>query len=264
MVPHVASYKPKHLRGFAVVPVSCQALLHCISASDQASAEELDKDYFKLASYHLTSGSGYHLVSNAAQSLVVGVDASVLSQKLTRLASGHWMFNRFQRRLLENQVSSSTLVALPLAYCEALAWDETPLKAAMPGGSGLSGRSDDALCQVAEDGELKAIGRLSSSLRPDSLICKILQCQQWCGLLVKIGNTFVKILYQQICPLQVLQKTNAEIVQEALFNNQAAPAATQGSSFVGALPRLTKRRTTPRPSPPSACAVSAQLSAVAL
>ena len=234
MVPALASYRPKHIAGFAVAPVTSQALLHCTDSSEQASAEELDKDYLKLGSYHLTSGSGYHLVSNAAQSLVVGVDASLLSQKLCRLSCGQWTFNRLQRTLLEKELGSTKASSMPIAYCETFSWDETPLKAGVSGGSGdVTFAESNAFNEHTDDKEIKAIQRLGSGVRPDTLVCKVLQTQQWCGMVVKVGQVFGKLPFQQACPLQILQKTNATVLQEALVRQSGCTQSSKGFLFQG-------------------------------
>ena len=205
MVPKVASYMPKHVAGFALAPVTSQALLHCTSCAQQAAKEDVDGDYHKLDSYHLTSGIGYHLVSNAAQSLVTGVDVSLLSPKLCRLSSAQWTFNRLLRTTLEAQLSSPQHAASAIAYCEALSWDETPLKVSVARGSGQALAAEAlAVCGSTDNGDIKVLDRLSSGLRPDALVCKVLQTQQWCGMLVKVGELFLKVLFQQVCPLQIL------------------------------------------------------------
>ena len=232
MVPNLSSLKPKLIGGFAVAPVAGQALLHCAAAQLQGSAADMDDDYSKLDSHHLASGRDYHLLSNIAQSKVIGIDPSVLSSKLCRLAAGHWVFSRLQRTMLESSLSHTSRALSLVTYCDALSWDETPLRVALPGGVGEHAAvQPTTFCRVDGSRDLQATRRLSSSLRPDSLISKVLQTQQWAGFLVKSGGQHCKIIFQQVCPLQILQRNSAEVLQAALLEQTGCTSSSRDYHF---------------------------------
>ena len=58
---------------------------------------------------------------------------------------------------------------------------------------------------------------------------KILQCQQVCAMLLKIGNSYVRIHGDVACPLQVMEKNNSLVLGECL--SRLSVATSSSNSF---------------------------------
>ena len=240
-VPELQSYEPKIVNGFPVAPVSGQALVGCRQQALNATDDAMDADYLKLAELHLTVGVNYHLASTIVQGSAAGIDRALLSPKLCRLAAAHWTMNRLARHLLETNITIPLPTMSLVSYCDFFSWDETPLRVSMRGGGGASAVSADfAEIQVDDDAAVKAIHRWTSSLRPDSVVCKVLQTQQWCGIVVQVEGHYLKILFEQVCPLQVLQKNSAQVLTTALRQQAGSSTHSQGFRFHGKMASFDK------------------------
>ena len=240
-VLELQSYKPKIVNGFPVAPVSGQALVGCCKKALNATDDAVDADYLKLAELHLTLGMNYHLASTIVQGSAAGIDRELLSPKLCRFAAAQWTMNRLARCLLETKIVTLLPTMSLVSYCDFFSWDETPMRVSMRGGGGASDvDADFANIQVTDDAAVKAIHRWTVSLRPDSVVCKVLQTQQWCGIVVHVDGHYLKILFEQVCPLQVLQRNSAEVLTEALRQQGGSTTLSQGFRFHGKIASFDK------------------------
>ena len=240
-VPEMLSFRPKLINGYAVAPICGQALTSCSRQAQESPEDSLDADYLHLQEYRLTSGANYHLASAVVHGSVLGVQKAALPHKLCRLAAAQWTMNRVGRCALEIQLATSLPSSALIAHCEAFAWDETPLRASMRHNTKLSELDlPNTNCEVGDDGELAAIKRLGAAVRPDSAICKVLQTQQWCGFLVEISGLFFKIVFEQVCPLQVLQRNSAQVLGEAIRQQAGATKSSAHFHFQGRVASFDK------------------------
>ena len=216
-VPVMNSYERTFLRGHALAPVCAAALVHC-ALQALAYPAPSDMDYSTLQEYYLNGKETYHCASVVMRAAQLQVSGKVLESKLCRLAAAQVCHARIARHLLEAVVCAKADVLELVGYCEFQAYDETPLRAglkddfskSMMAGIGSAGTT-------APSSDMAAIQRLSSAWRQQSIICKVLQTHQGYGMVIHCGAAgYLKIIGEQACPLQILERTTTQAIACAL------------------------------------------------
>eukprot|EP00971_Amphidinium_carterae_P068171 1349634-Amphidinium_carterae.1 len=214
---------PRHHQGFALLPIPATALQYCKKMAN--GGEHEGTEYRKLERSFLESGSSFHLCSGLVRSVLIDVERRALAQKLIRLASAQFVESKVHRFMLEKSIVESNHIAELIGYSESMAWDETPLKAcARFSDMKLSMHEGSALRGIGTSfGAASTIARLQSSIRADPMICKVLQTQFGYGMVMQLRDgKFLKVVGQQPTCLQVLGKTTAKVLKEALSRASGA------------------------------------------
>eukprot|EP00971_Amphidinium_carterae_P126599 2508399-Amphidinium_carterae.1 len=222
-VPETEEKKPRIANGYCLTSVCGEAFMYCIDqVARDLDGTMKDEDYVKLHAALVSSGSKFHLASSTVLAESIGVDRSILPHKVCRLAASQWLSNRLKRVQLKKSLSLASHRCVLVAYAEALAWDETPLKCSLIGDLDARANREAGVLMSSCTDDLKVVQKLGASIKQDGLIRKVLQTQQWVGYLVQHQGQYMKILFEQVCPLQVLEKNSSEVLQEALLQQSGA------------------------------------------
>eukprot|EP00971_Amphidinium_carterae_P349597 6491100-Amphidinium_carterae.1 len=207
-----SSLQRMSLQGYCLLPKTAGCMVHCAQAAQ--TAEERDAEYAKLEESYLSSAA-CHSASVITKSKLMDVSDKTFASKLMRLAGAQLCTNRVVKHLLEEKLASSVSTCELIGYLEFHAYDETPLRTKLQeSGMCLTSRVVPSAGHVSST--LDITKRLAATIKSSAVICKILQDQQWCGILLKKGETYVKLLLEQPVPLQVLHKTTSDSMARAL------------------------------------------------
>eukprot|EP00971_Amphidinium_carterae_P035152 691937-Amphidinium_carterae.1 len=191
-VPTLSQYSRPMLNGFAMSPVTAGALLKCTELVGHGNIVQ-DQDYQSLAAFFVESGANFHCSSAVVLANQVNVSENVVGLKLCRLAACQHAMSRWLRGYLEAKIVAGIGKEGLLGYCEQHSYDETPMRTGFRGDKGM-----DTLHQVPVSGhgqqasQAVALGldKLESSLVPQAMVCKLLQCQQTAGMVLKVGGSY--------------------------------------------------------------------------
>eukprot|EP00971_Amphidinium_carterae_P224127 4447366-Amphidinium_carterae.2 len=216
-VPSLHSLERNRFHGHCAAPVTSAALIFAaLHASEHP--EEIDDDYMKLASHYLHNPAAFHCASVVSRSSYLDISDKVFETKLCRLAAAHLCYNRVCRLWLEERVCQMLSKPQLLGYCEFMAFDETPLMVGMKETMPDVVVDHDSDLQANGVQDARAIQKMSSMLRSQAVIGKLLQCHQGFGMVLDIGSTlgFVKVIGMHACPLQVLERNSSDVLSVAL------------------------------------------------
>ena len=231
LVPAVRSYQRQSVRGFPLPSITTGALDFCVAQSSAAPTDSHDQDYQKLADTYLHKPGSFHLTSAVVLGEKLGIPSNRLENKLCRLACAHLAFSRLQQIRLEKALASSATSSLLLAYCECQTYDETPLRVALQGEPAAASTQERCGQAVVSDVQgWSMLQNLELSLKQEATIAKIMQLYNATGMLVKVGDVFIKLVTDQPCQLQCLQRTTAEVITQCL--TRACTTSTWAQSFL--------------------------------
>ena len=223
LAPTPATYNPKPQGGFTPLSTNRGCLLQCMT---QAAIPEatLDEDYLKLQDHYLNTAAGYHVASIAMKAKETGVSPDVLQPKLWRLASAHWLNQKHQRFSVEQKASWHLAAPQQIAYVEHSSYDETPMKASFDEIEDLLDEETPEPSPGAAFGSLDDLlvtKQLSKLFRHNTSTVKMLQTKASFGMVLHVGGEYVHLLGQTVCPLQIMERGTAEVLQACLHRNSA-------------------------------------------
>ena len=195
------------------------------------------------------------LASMEALSVITRVPRKSIQELLRRAAASLLHLNHLQRCCLGLQLSACLPRGNLLHFVEVAAYDETPLPVRIisdvKGSQGAAVRTLASAGQVAiEDtpaaGDSLALSASgSSTLRSSSSAPqKIVQTQLRGGVLVRVGEALVTLIWRQPAPLQVVERTTARVFKHVqsrlsqctpttrLFSHRTRAAATDSYSAI--------------------------------
>eukprot|EP00971_Amphidinium_carterae_P351371 6492079-Amphidinium_carterae.1 len=212
-VPATARFVPKPIEGCTPLSPNCSTLWHCISYSQQAGAA-LDDEYLSLQREYVANAD-HHGTSRVVETETLGVSLNTIQSKLQRLAAGHLCFDRFGRWLLESEFVSALKSTNGLkVYIDAVAYDETQMRSSTKGDTISGVIEQPSSCPSTTD--LATMQMLEQSIKTETTNCKVLQIRQWQALLLKVEHLSVQLFGNNISPLQVMERTTAEVLKACL------------------------------------------------
>ena len=213
--PKTASYILPKLAGHRPLSVCSQSLLHCWHRATNHTSRS-DAHYYSIQQCFVGSGQTFHNRSMIVRAEELQMARATLEAKLLRLASAHHAFSRLEWSLAQQYLKASLPVTSLVLFVEYMAYDETPMKTKV-----LDPLLPDL--PVWEDPTAPRRGAAQSlAVTNSSPTTKILQCQHFCALLLRIGDRYVKIYGEIAAPLQVMEKNNSVVLAECLGRLSAA------------------------------------------
>lgn len=202
--------------------------------------DELQAEYTKVSAAYLETDSA-RVTSLHAAAERLSVHRLALKKRLQMLASAALHTTVGNIWLLQRFVHMAIPVECRALFVEGMRYDETPMKVKTAGAS-----SSKALLPVADSGELciPGIRPASSSIAhwtptlcektsTNACASKILQSETSLAMLFQNGEEFLAIFAESVCPLQVVERTTARCLQEALMRQSVvSPVADSFASKV--------------------------------
>eukprot|EP00971_Amphidinium_carterae_P029289 576426-Amphidinium_carterae.1 len=191
-------------------------LQNCVVESCKEGAT-LDADVVKLYDRYLCNPD-FHLMSVVATADLLKMSRKVVEHKLCRLAAGIHLHELTARLCMEASLSKLLTPTHGLrVYVDYCSYDETPMRASLRSERlGLKGKDMDTTsggiqldCAYSQ--------KLETSMSTTSVTLKILQSLQCLVLLLRFGETYVKVQISMSSPLECLQRTTASVMQQALL-----------------------------------------------
>eukprot|EP00971_Amphidinium_carterae_P349602 6491101-Amphidinium_carterae.1 len=209
----VESYVRQPVHGYRPLSVCTAAM---VAASSCGPSKRLDDAYYKIQSNYIESGSDFHVTSKIAKAKELEVDQAELKKKLCIMAAGQYVYSKYQRWALEKAVTEKVVADRLLCYIECMVYDETPMKLKVadpimrfPSASGL----DDISLGLSESMSQSKTELLVSM---DASATKVFQVRQTFGLLLGMPDGCWKVFGDTPCPISILGKNSALVLQEAL------------------------------------------------
>eukprot|EP00971_Amphidinium_carterae_P352749 6492721-Amphidinium_carterae.6 len=213
MFPVGVDYQRQVAHGYTN-PSSNSGVLCRVLAAPEQFGDTADGDYLKLHSMMLAaSPEEFHLSSTTERALKLGMSKFSLASKLCRLMNAQVLSSRLMRFKMEEIVARQFSQVQKLAYIDAYAYDETPLKSCTSEG-GFSPLSS-GLHAVLESGNVADVGKAFGNVK-DSVITKILQSKQSYGMVCRTDVGCLGILGETPNPLQCMEKGTAEVLSTCL------------------------------------------------
>eukprot|EP00971_Amphidinium_carterae_P262011 5197117-Amphidinium_carterae.3 len=141
----------------------------------------------------------------------------LFQRKLTRLASVQLCSSRFVRHFLEEKLAKECSHIKLLGLVEFHAYDETPLRTTVGDSHKMIAQVRASTAKPSIPSQLQLLHRLGTCMKQTGIVCKVLQDQQWFGMVLQKGSSFLKVVGEQVSPLQVLEHTTAETMAKALL-----------------------------------------------
>ena len=229
-IPEVASFLPQRLRGFSMPSVNAAVLLQCSHAA--AANTSTDETYTKIHEAYL-SRQQFHLVSHSVRAQQLGLSRQGLHSKLARLMNAQCLLQRLKRTNLEELVAHTFSGQQLVAYVDSQSYDETPMKATIKDDHQqpqIASHQTSQLPSSSMAADESLLQRLDAG-RVEGMKLKILQSRQSFGMLLKHGASYVHITGQSLCPLQVMERSTAEVLKESLLRQSAVSPRAAMFSF---------------------------------
>jgi len=190
----------------------------------------LDEGLMEIAQTYLDS-SNFHLTSAKARCAQLKMCNSSLTPRLAKLANAQCLQERFDRQGMEQLLAQSLQRQALLCYVDAAAYDETPMLTTVMGDciSGVDTQRPIVAGPIPK--VLQVVRRLERQVKSEAMVAKLLQTKQTFGMLVKVGTSYAALLGETICPLQVMERTTAEVLKECILRNSGASAWANNFSF---------------------------------
>ena len=219
-VPALPRLVPPAVKGIASASALSAALLEA-SVIAKSEPQEQDPDYLKLASFFFEETTPFHLASLTILAEKLGISRYVLQAKLVRLVSAQHSWSRIQRLLLEQSIASRLTAENLLCYLDYTTFDETPMKASLKLDPSKAPTLDDSV--PAMDTAFQSGPSASGVVAPrlDGAVLKFLQSRQRFGMLLQSSIGLIKLFGTFNVPLQILERTTAGVIKQALVENAA-------------------------------------------
>eukprot|EP00971_Amphidinium_carterae_P349138 6490863-Amphidinium_carterae.1 len=147
------------------------------------------------------------------------------------MASAQLCHQHVHRVQLEQALNTLSVGLEKVAYAEWMSWDETPLKVGLKARASSGGKLGHTQCVGLATAGVTMLPKLGLNSNQDSRICKVLQTQQSVGMLIKCEDKYVKLIVEQACPLQVLERNSATILRSALLSLSGSSKWSNGFGF---------------------------------
>ena len=216
-------------QGFFPMAQTGPALAACILQS-QRGAGDLDPDYLKLFDRFVGSTS-LHSASLTVASGALDLSRWVMQEKVSRLASALYQHEKHQRTSLETSITKALGPSRNLkVYVDAARHDETLMKGSMRAGSARDVPASSALAVGSGESQVSAdavfLQTLESQLTTTAVSLKVLQCQSSFAMLIQVGQQHCTIVGQSATPLQIVERTTAEVMRETLLRLSSASVSS--------------------------------------
>eukprot|EP00971_Amphidinium_carterae_P106252 2104484-Amphidinium_carterae.2 len=210
---------------------ACSALPHAAFRASAIDPTAIDESTLLVAAVSLDP-QGHHLSSGIVEANNVGMSLPSLQLRKSRIAAGICLMQRLERRYLE-QVASTFSKRSLLAYFDVVAYDETPMVAALALKPENSMTIEDhqqgpLVCPSRYRSEDDA-GRYESVNARMVGKAKLLQTKSSYVMLMMAGHTAVVLHGETLNPIANLSRTTSEVLQETLFRLSGVTEAS--SSF---------------------------------
>eukprot|EP00971_Amphidinium_carterae_P036783 723281-Amphidinium_carterae.1 len=228
-LPEMLSHIRRPIAGYCLPPTSSSALVYC--AKQAEGCLSMDSDICKIADVSL-SGDSYHCASTTMRATQLGIPERSYQRKLVNLAAAQYCSSRLVRHILEEKLAASQPHVILLGCVEAHAYDETPLRSSVLVHQDLSEMHRSAsVAQGGVNSQFALLRQLRACMKQEGVTCKVLQDQQWFGMVIKKGDVYLKLVGEQVAPLQVLEQTTAETMCKALQQQSYSGRACSNFKF---------------------------------
>jgi len=193
----------------------------CVHFAKQPDAI-LDAGLIGVADIYCDSDK-FYLTSSKARCAQLKMSGPALNLRLARLANAQCLQQRFDRQVMEQRLAQSLPKQSLLCYIDSAAYDETPMLTTVRGDcvSGVDTQRPHVPGPAPK--VLQYVRHLESQVKSEAMVAKLLQTKQTSGMLVKLGDSsFAALIGETICPLQVMERTTAEVLRECLLRNSGA------------------------------------------
>eukprot|EP00971_Amphidinium_carterae_P351966 6492366-Amphidinium_carterae.1 len=230
MVPKQYIGKTTVLQGFKMLPLTSSALVQCCLRGRAAQGTS-KSDFNGIHLHYLDSGKEFHMASTSVKAAQLGMPRQQLTGKLIKMASAQLCHQHVHRVQLEQALNTLSVGLEKVAYAEWMSWDETPLKVGLKARASSGGKLGHTQCVGLATAGVTMLPKLGLNSNQDSRICKVLQTQQSVGMLIKCEDKYVKLIVEQACPLQVLERNSATILRSALLSLSGSSKWSNGFGF---------------------------------
>eukprot|EP00971_Amphidinium_carterae_P347058 6488871-Amphidinium_carterae.6 len=200
------------------LPSSLISPLACCAAAAAADDAIVDEDFQKLADSEIFS-DGHHITSMVVCCERLGISRKVIEAKLWRLACAQWLACRFQRLTLEQELTLQLSSSHLLCYVESMSYDETPLKTPYKRLQSAKVAYASTSEMASETSQLVGVHKLDGGVRGDTVSSKVLQTRSHSALAFQVNGAPVTIIYDMVCPLQLLSTGSFATLLEAVHRN---------------------------------------------
>jgi hypothetical protein len=212
MLPKTSFIKKPRL-GFCQVSTLTNPLAAASYCAQQPGAAT-DEGVLDIAKCYMDPEQ-FFLVSARARCHQLGMEEHTLQSKLGRLALAQCLQQRHDRAVLEQRVVHSIPQASLLCYIDGAAFDETPMKTTVKGDciTGVTTEGAPTALTGPSSKALQLVDTLERQVKSESMVAKLLQTKQTFCMLFKAGGSYVTLLGETVCPLQVMERTTAEVLK---------------------------------------------------
>jgi hypothetical protein len=212
MLPKTSFIKKPRL-GFCQVSTLTNPLAAASYCAQQPGAAT-DEGVLDIAKCYMDPEQ-FFLVSARARCHQLGMEEHTLQSKLGRLALAQCLQQRQDRAVLEQRVVHSIPPASLLCYIDGAAFDETPMKTTVKGDciTGVTTEGAPTALTVPYSKALQLVDTLERQVKSESMVAKLLQTKQTFCMLFKAGGSYVTLIGETVCPLQVMERTTAEVLK---------------------------------------------------
>ena len=173
----------------------CTASLQACGKQGLVESADIDEQYLTLTNVYFNHQVSYHVKSLTARADELGIHRDVLQKKLWRLACAQLLHQLYWRARLERHLAMCLTPQQRVCYLDYVAYDETPMRAAMQGDSAAPSQAGHVSTEIDEQilppGLLQ---KFEKTLRNDPHQVKFFQMKQSCGMVVQIGAGYVRLL----------------------------------------------------------------------
>jgi hypothetical protein len=214
MLPRTGiSFIKKPRLGFCQISTLTNPLAAASYCAQQPGATT-DEGVLNIAKCYMDPAQ-FFLVSARARCHQLGMEEHTLQSKLGRLALAQCLQQRHDRAVLEQRVVHSIPQASLLCYIDGAAFDETPMKTTVKGDciTGVTTQGAPTALTGPSSKALQLVNNLERQVKSESMVAKLLQTKQTFCMLFKAGGSYVTLIGETVCPLQVMERTTAEVLK---------------------------------------------------
>ena len=221
MMEKCSTFAKKPRLGYNQGSLLSKPFAGCVHFAKQPGAI-LDAGLIEIAGIYCDSRK-FYLTSSKARCSQLKMSGSSLNLRLARLANAQCLQQRFDRQLMEQRLAQLFPKQSLLCYIDSAAYDETPMLTTVRGDciSGVDMQRPHVQGPIPK--VLQFVRQLESQVKSEAMVAKLLQTKQTSGMLIKLGDSsFAALIGETICPLQVMERTTAEVLRECLLRNSGA------------------------------------------
>eukprot|EP00971_Amphidinium_carterae_P285682 5672525-Amphidinium_carterae.1 len=185
----------------------------------------LDQEVLYMAGFFFKGGNYKMATTKVKRDLLGGIGQKMYMQKMARLAMALVLVQQKQRVALERTLCLALPRPCLLAYTDISAYDETPMRSTLL----ESSKHVPGQKSTRNDGAWKQL--LAQKFKHHGIVAKLLQMKTGFSILLKLGSSYGQIQGTIYPPLQALENTTGQVVQQAILNNTAMAAEVDSFQF---------------------------------